>query len=295
MLPNFFIIGASKSGTTSLYHYLRQHPDVFMPEWKEPCYFFGDDFGKFNHRVKNFKEYNYLFEKGHGVKAIGEASSGYLMDPTAADNIKKACPGAKIIVLLRNPVEMAFSLYKHCRRKEGETIPTFKEALDAEEQRASDYNFRRTCYGNHNTYLYSRRAMYGQQIQSWFDRFPREDILVLIFEEFFNNLSDNVAQVFRFLEVDPSFRPKFAVHNKDGEIVDIPPMWRDIPSFVKTFRFIASGKIIRKIPYLLRNILHSPKNFLLEDKTRQDLMGKFESDISKLEVLLGKDLSLWRY
>ena len=127
--PNFLIVGAAKSGTTSLYHYLRQHPDIFMPEWKELSLFIGDPFGPL-HRVKKPLYYQKAFSKVRDQNAVGEASTAYLFDEAAPKIIKAQLGKIRIIIILRDPVAMSYSLYNHQLRKEGETIENFQEALD---------------------------------------------------------------------------------------------------------------------------------------------------------------------
>src|SRR2546423_2056748 len=130
-LPNFFICGAAHAATTSLWHYLRQHPDIYMPptiEQKEPAYF-CDIYG-----TNDSDFYLSLFADADGRKRVGEASTAYLTWPASAAKIRATVPEAKIIISLRNPVERAWSLYKWMRAHDYEKIPTFAEALEAEDK-----------------------------------------------------------------------------------------------------------------------------------------------------------------
>ena len=127
-MPNFLIVGAAKSGTTSLYAYLKQHPDIFMPEWKELSFFSGDEYTPL-HKVKKPRYYRTVFAGAKNESAIGEASTSYLYDQTAAAAIKAKLGNIKIIIVLRDPVSMSYSLYSHQVRKEGETADSFEEAL----------------------------------------------------------------------------------------------------------------------------------------------------------------------
>jgi len=110
--PNFLIVGAAKSGTTSLYAYLKQHPDIFMPEWKELSFFTGDTFTPL-HKAKKPQYYYRVFAKAKNEAAVGEASTSYLYDETAAGMIKEKLGNIKIIIALRDPVAMSYSLYNH--------------------------------------------------------------------------------------------------------------------------------------------------------------------------------------
>ena len=131
--PNFFIVGAAKCGTTSLYRYLRQHPDVFMPEQKEPN-FFGSDL---SYRFPRISQARYLscFAKAKGETRIGEATTIYLYSEKAAEEIKAFSPEAKIIIMLRNPVDVLYSYHSQQLYSGNEDIPDFEEALRAEVDR----------------------------------------------------------------------------------------------------------------------------------------------------------------
>jgi hypothetical protein len=131
--PNFFIVGAPRSGTTAMYEYLRQHPDVFMPYRKEPVYF-GSDLTK---RPPFLDEAGYLklFGPGKGRSRLGEATVWYLYSETAAAEIKAFDPDARIIIMLRDPVEMIYSLHSHWLFTGNEDIEDFGQALEAEEDR----------------------------------------------------------------------------------------------------------------------------------------------------------------
>jgi hypothetical protein len=113
--PDFFIVGAPKSGTTAMYFYLKQHPEIFMPERKE-LHFFGSDFFA-PHFVRDLKEYLKFFEGADNKKRIGEASVWYLYSKRAAFEIKEFNPDADIIIMLRNPVDMMYSLRETLRKK----------------------------------------------------------------------------------------------------------------------------------------------------------------------------------
>lgn len=144
-VPNFFIVGAAKSGTTSLYHYLKQHPEIYMSPVKEPKYFLAS-INKFPHNgpgdievdkkiIRTWDEYLKLFSNASVEKCIGEASCGYLYYcELVAPSIKRISPEAKIIIVLRNPVERAFSAYCYLFREGRETL-SFEEALKIEEER----------------------------------------------------------------------------------------------------------------------------------------------------------------
>ena len=291
-MPNFLIVGAAKSGTTSLYAYLKQHPDIFMPEWKELSFFTGDEFTPL-HKVKKSRYYYTVFAKVKNESAIGEASTSYLYDKTAAARIKEKLGNIKIIIALRDPVSMSYSLYNHQVRKEGETTDSFEEALAKEDDRFEDADFRKKCYGWHANYYYYQRALYYNQVKRYLETFGKENVFIILFEELVGETLGVVQSVYRFLEVDDTFIPKIKIHNPAGGILRIPRFWEDSGLFFKTFQFVFSKNLIKKIPHLVRNVGRKPPQ-PINPETAKKLRKKFYEDTCKLEQLTGKDLSTWK-
>ena len=128
-MPNFLIIGAMKSGTTALYYYLEQHPDIYMSPVKEPNFFSSHKQENAADTVTEFGIYRQLFSGGSGKKAIGEASHSYLYEPGAAAEIRRYIPEAKLIAILRNPIERAYSHFLHMVRSGTEPLDDFARAL----------------------------------------------------------------------------------------------------------------------------------------------------------------------
>ncbi len=254
--PNFFIIGAAKSGTTSLWQYLKQHPDIFMPEeigWKEPS-FYCDTYG-----VDSYEEYLSLFKDAGSKKRVGEASTPYLSSPESADKIHHAVPEAKIIVLLRNPVDRAYSLYKWMFQYGYETIPAFEEALEAELSARKDCQdfiagkFYKGSFCYYWDFLYFSSGLYYEQVKRYYQLFPKDQLAVIIFEEFANNTLQTVHGLYTFLGVDPNFDPEIKIHNQSD--YSYKPLAAD---------------------------------------TRLDLETKYFEDVKSLSTLLHRDLSrIW--
>ncbi|WP_279401847.1 sulfotransferase [Piscibacillus salipiscarius] len=161
------MIGAAKSGTTSLYEYLKQHPQIYFPERKEP-HFFGNMKPGGEH-VNNINEYLKMFEDAPDNTVIGEASTSYLYSSDAANKIKKFNNNAKIIVMLRNPVDRAYSMYRHQVRNGSENL-SFEEGLKAEESRI----LKGWKYGFH----YFAGGKYSWQIENYFDFFGDNNVKV---------------------------------------------------------------------------------------------------------------------
>jgi hypothetical protein len=290
--PNFLIVGAAKSGTTSLYRYLNQHPDIFMPEWKELSLFIGDPYGPL-HRVKKPSYYQKAFSKAQNQSAIGEASTAYLFDEAAPKLIKEKLGSIRIIIILRDPVSMSYSLYNHQLRKEGEMLETFEVALAKEQERWTDPLFKTKCYGWHANYYYYHRALYYQQVKRYLNSFGNDNVLILLFEELVAEPLNVVKDVFQFLEVDDGFIPEIKVHNPAGSILNIPAFWKDTGLFLKTFQFIFSKNLIKKIPHLLRNIGRKPPQ-PINAAIAKNLRKRFYEDICNLEGLIERDLTAWK-
>lgn len=292
MFPNFFIVGAARSGTTSLYKYLNQHPQVYMSSWKEPSFFLSDPFEP-NHRVRNINLYKKIFTGAHNHLAVGEASTCYLYNDATPDNIKNMLGDIKVIIILRNPVDMAFSLYNHQVRKEGERIKTFESALKAEGKRRSKINFRKKCYGWHANYYYFHRGLYSRQVKRYIDCFGRGRVLILLFDELVEKTRDLCSKVYRFLGVDDSFRPEIKVYNEAGKIMSLTTNLYNPFFLIKILNSIMNGKVI----YKLKNL---PSNyFIISNKsinptTANKLRSEYLNDICILEKLIGKDLSSWK-
>ena len=292
IMPNFLIVGAAKAGTTSLYEYLRQHPDIFMPQWKELSFFIGDAHGPL-HKVKKPRYYYRVFADGHDYKAVGEASTSYLFDADAPDIIREKLGLIKIIIILRDPVAMSYSLYNHQVRKEGETSADFESALEAEDRRQHSSHFKKSCYGWHANYYYYHRGLYFEQVKRYLDTFGQERVKILLFNELANDSVRVVQEVYRFLEIDDTYVSDIKVHNPAGGIISMPKFWQDTGLFLKTIQFVFSKNPVKKIPHLLRNIGRQPPS-PINPETAQRLRKKFHNDICRLEHLIEKDLSDWK-
>ena len=290
-LPNFFIVGAAKSGTTSLYHYLDQHPDIFMSRVKEPHYFV--DWDKY---VKNLEGYEALFAAWNGERAVGEASTGYLYDSSSPARIKELVPHAKIIILLRNPAEMAFTLWRHMRRlgKRGEH-KTFRAALKAENARLGDHEFKAKNQDSwHGNFYYYNRALYYPQVKRYYDTFGKSNVHVIIFEEFAGNPIEKCREVFRYLGVDESFMPSIDRFNVGREVRHrgLQKLICNPPERIKALAGLMPGRVRNRIKETLLRI-NAKKAPTFEPSIKEELLANYRSDVEKLEKLLGRKLSIW--
>jgi hypothetical protein len=198
-LPNFLILGAQKAGTTALYAYLRWHPQVTGPSFKEVSFFD-------RHYARGERWYRAHFP-ARRREAIGEASPSYLLHPLAPERVAGVLPDARLIALLRNPVDRAFSHYQHEVALGREPL-SFEDALAAEDERLRgevERMLRDPTYFSHAwwNYTYAARGRYAEQLERWYAAFPRERLLVLLTEELAQDPGATYRRVLDFLGLEP--------------------------------------------------------------------------------------------
>ena len=286
MKVDFFIVGAPKAGTTSLYHYLSEHPQVEMSSQKEPDYFSdkaiheqGMYYAK--NRVNTLDKYESLFVQKESV-VYGEASVSYLFYENVAEDIKKYNPNAKIIIMLRNPIERAFSHYLMDYRL-GLISDSFENIIAKKSKHKNAHLF---------YHQYIEVSKYAKQIQRYLDFFEKENILFIDYEDFKKNVSKTVCQVYSFLNISAEFSADI---NTKHNTFTMPKN--------KVIRLIYSFVFLRKILtflfpiYLVKNIrvllFKTDKKPELLKETRSQLRIIFNDDIKKLEEVLAKNYSKW--
>jgi hypothetical protein len=298
--PNFFLIGAPRAATTSLWHYLRSHPDIYMPPslaGKEPSYF-CDLTPPWAREYRTFDKYLSLFEGARRHRMIGDASTNYLVAPESAQRIHAQYPDARILVILRNPAERAFSTYRFLVSLGLESATTFEKALAREPRRMADERFKRASELLYHAYLYVHSSLYGEQLERYYRLFPREQIHVVLQSDLKKEPLKTVQSMYEFLGVDPTFEPELAVHNAST-----------FPLSVRFQAFIGqrwhSHPLRPKQPVRRRDRLHYPVAFgintllgqyrrvRLNPDTRRALLQRFRSDIDKTSILIGRPLDQW--
>jgi hypothetical protein len=290
--PNFFIVGAAKSGTTSMWRYLKQHPEVFMPDGKikkEPAYF--SELAGYESQDRYYS----LFENAQEQHvAVGEASTAYLSDPSSPERIAAEIPDARIIIMLRNPVDRAYSLYNWMTQEGYEYASSFEHALELEEKRVEDEHFKHENPQYYYNYLYFRSGLYSEQVKRYSDKFDEEDILVLIFEEFVLDTASAYRGACRFLGVDPSFTPDLKVHNESRDVF-YPPLQYLIRRLSGLFNRLAGRTTVEKDrrDALLNVGLSAQPPPDLQTSLRAELREAYRNDVQRLESLIGRDLGLW--
>ncbi|SHM59210.1 sulfotransferase family protein [Gracilibacillus kekensis] len=283
--PDFFIVGAAKSGTTSLYEYLKKHPTIYLPENKEP-HFFGDKKPS-EIFVDNKEAYYKLFCHAPENSVIGEASTSYLYSEKAAMDIKKFNPNGKIIILLRNPVDRAYSMYRH-QVRDGFETNTFEKGLELEKERI----YKGMPYGYH----YFEGGLYYRQIKNYLNVFGPENVKIIIFEEFKETPIKVLKEIFAYLNVKDINIDKIRVYNVSNK-----PISYKLQSFLVQYHPVKSIlKIVLPSPFrkkiksliLKKNMTSSYDK--ISDTTRKYLIHRYSDDIKKVEKILKRDLSVWK-
>ena len=306
-LPNFLILGAAKSGTTSLYDYLTQHPEVFTSPVKEPRYFaYAEDFGAAGedpparppmqgpgdewanrNAVYTMDQYRALFAEAGDQQAVGEASPVYLYSEAAPARIRQYLPDVQLVVMLRDPVERAYSHFMHLIKTGREPLRDFETALEAEpERRAQGWEW---------SWHYRALGFYHQQLQRYLRYFDRSQLHVYLFDDLKRDAVALAQDLFGVLGVDSSFAPDVSVqHRKSG----VPRSAR-----LQRFLFNPDNPLRRLSRYLLPEgvrdrLLARMKNANvtkppLPDAARARLAAAYRDDVRQLEGLIDRDLSGW--
>ena len=291
--PDFFIVGAPRCGTTAMYEYLRRHPQVFMPEHKEPMYF-GSDLTQLHSRLTE-ADYLRLFKHASAGQRVGEASTWYLYSRTAAREIHEFAPDGQIIIMLRNPVDVMYSLHRELVFYRGEVIEDFEEAISAEEDRKQG---RRLGPSRRPEALYYRDTVrFAEQVERYLNEFGRQRVKFVIFDEFVRDLAASYADVLRFLAVDDSFRPEFERVNESK---------RPISPALQALVVRPPRPVARLIPVLRRSRLaHQVRAAFLSANSRsaerppmswelrRRLTAELAPEVAQLGDLIERDLSPW--
>ncbi len=275
-LPNFIIFGAIKSGTGALYQYLSHHPQIFLSPVKEPRYFtrgkkskvLNNSKGSKYPSVNTLEDYSMQFAGVKSEIAIGEASSNYIYSRAAAAEIKKLIPDVKLIATLRNPIDRARAHYQMEKKT---------KVLDLMGQK-NDYK-------NEG---WARASCYHEVLQTYYEIFSRDQIKVIIFEEWVDNTGPALKDIYKFLEVDDSFDIDTNIKYQAGQ-----PNWPGIPPTSKL------RKIKSILPSQALMTVNNVKRFFTKDMSelkceeRREMYSWYSDDIIKLQDLLQRDLSVW--
>jgi hypothetical protein len=291
--PNFFIVGMPRSGTTALYKFLNQHPDIFLPEQKELCYFENDlneeRIGYHGYLRPFFKakkeDFLSFYDNVNKERAIGDISPDYAFSKVAAKKISDFNPKAKIIFILREPVDFMFSWYCHALERGWETKGSFKKALSLENKRKEGKNIPKYVR-EPSALFYKEKADYVPQIKRYLNLFPKENILILFYDDFEENNLKVLKKIFKFLGVDKSFVPKMGRYNKSKNVTNKYILGLILKLGKNKLRKILPKKIRAKILKRLRS--HAVKNEKkrMDLSERKEIMLGFKGRVVELNTLL---------
>jgi hypothetical protein len=310
-VPDFFIVGHAKSGTTALYEMLREHPQVFMPELKEPWYFSSDMRARFQPLLggpepETLEEYKKLFAPAAPGQKAGEASSSYLWSQTAAAAIAAENPQARIIAILREPASFLRSLHLQLLQTHVEDRKDLRRAIELEAARREGRNIPER---SHRPQLlqYASLVRYGDQLRRYYEHFPREQVLVLIYDDFRADNEGAVREVMRHIGVDAQgpvetldANPSILMRSQrlDGLVHHVSvgsggPVTRVARATIKA----ALPRRVRRgaLGVTRRRVVHATPPSA-DEQLMHELRERFKPQVQDASELLGRDLvALWGY
>jgi hypothetical protein len=291
--PTFFIIGAQKAGTTALYTYLRRHPEIYMSPVKEPMFMAPDlqrrgsgPGDRAPRRFDTLEKYEELFaDTSPTHTARGEASVAYLYSAVAACRISELVPDARLIAILRDPAERAYSNFKYLRREGREPLADFEAALEAEHER-----IRR---GWSDNWHYRAKGFYAEQVSRYLGVFPRERLRLYRYEDFSSNPAPILRDLYEFVGVNSSFRQPLGLRvNRSGEVRS-PAVQRALDKLrpVKwALEPVLPASLQRQLLRLQElNLVRAP----LAPSVRERLIDEYRDDLLRLQELTGFDVQPW--
>jgi hypothetical protein len=291
-LPTFLVIGAARSGTTSVYRYLNQHPDIYMSPVKEPNFFAmeseGLDFRGPNENslawVTDLSDYRQLFRSSSGQKALGEASPLYLYSPKAAERIHAFIPDARLVAILRNPVERAYSAFTYLRERGSEEKASFVDALHAEDRRVREK-------WSH-IWHYRRMGLYYEQLRRYYDRFSQDQICVVLYEDLCTEPQRILSQIYWHVEVDASFTPDTSLRHNVSGVPRVPGLGilmkpNPVAQRLREFAVQNANSLVTRVKQqtFAKPRMPAEAGWMLHDA--------YEDDVRRLGTLLGRNLSHW--
>lgn len=296
--PDFFIAGAPKAGTTALYSYLQDHPDICMCSLKEPHYF-ATDFPRYP-RITREDEYLRLFRScTEEHAAVGEASVWYLYSTEAARNMRAFAPAARIIVMLRNPVDLIHSMHQQALYNFNEDEPDFERAWRLQEARKRGEHIPRGCRAE-QILQYGDVGALGTQLRRLLAIFPREQVLSLFFDDLLEDPASVYEATLRFLGVESDGRRDFPRVNAAkthrlawlGWLTQVPPRpVVDAARFARRHLGLDVNPLLARLRRLNETACPRPP---IPHMLRHELVETFRPEVLLLEELTGRDLSDWR-
>ncbi|MBK6482570.1 MAG: sulfotransferase domain-containing protein [Chitinophagales bacterium] len=288
-LPNFLLVGAGKSATRSLYNYMIQHPDVYMPKFKEPQFFVAKEVkNRIQKWVEEYDQYVKLFDGADGKKAIGEASVMYLFFyEEAIRNIQQYLGSdVKIMMILRHPAERAYSAYNFVRVNNPDEKYSFEQAMEKENER----------FNQHNSLFMQYRPMglYASAVQAYLSNF--RNVHIMWYDEFRKDPAHVLRGVFEFLGVNPDVTIDYTKRWNQGGKQWKNPLLRwlfmsDNPVKKMYKIFFRKRKGVRTNEFFTKNFMESTEP--MDPATRSKLVDYYRNDIEQLSAITGRNLDDW--
>lgn len=296
-MPDFLIIGAAKSGTTSLYYYLLQHPQIFLPENKEPfffsfegkdlsCYHYEGNMRAVSNAITDIDQYQNIFSGAPSNAKIGEASTIYLYENSTAERIHYYTPDARLIAVLRNPVDRAYSHFQNFRRDGLEPLKDFTQAVRQEALRTKENWF--------PTYYYIDTGFYARQLKNYMQFFKRSQVKVFLYEDL-QQVDSLLRETCAFIGVDPAFQFNTnARFNISGKI-RFPWMYKSLKN-ARALKNLLRKNLSPRIWGAFKNTYDKvimSGNEPIGHEIKNHLIEVYREDILNLQNLIGRDLSTW--
>lgn len=303
--PNFFIVGAPKCGTTALYSYLEKHPEIYIPDTsttvesmyggKKELHFFGKDLG---FSRPSLEEYLAYYTDATHEKCLGESSVFYLYSKTAAQEIKDFCSTARIIIMLRNPVDMIYSWYSQLLFWGDEDQPNIEAALAVEAERKRGQQLPARYDHPIECFFYREIARFHDQVKRYLDIFGAEQVKIIIFDDFKKDTQAVYCETLKFLNCDDAFIPEFEVVNSNKTIRNrsLQALLKRPPKSVKLFKQLLPSSLKQSIrQFLQRSNTKSEVRQPMQSELKQTLKAEFAAEIKKLSDLIDRDLTYWSH
>jgi hypothetical protein len=310
-LPDFFIVGHPKSGTTALYEMLRTHPEIYMPKAKEPRFFASDLPSSFQRHSDvpslTYEDYLGLFRDARADQRIGEASTSYIWSSTAAERIAEARPDARIIAVLREPASFVRSMHLQLLQIRIESEPSLRKAIALEDARRQGRELPSFMERWPEVLLYTDRVRYVEQLSRYHAVFPAEQVLVLIYDDFRNDNEAVVRRVLRFLDVDDTV--PIDVKDANPTVRVRSPRFEDmvrsadlghgaLARAVKATAKVAlpSRRLRKDAFWLVRERMVFGKPPPPDESLMLELRHRFKAEVAAVGEYLDRDLlTLWAY
>ena len=281
-LPNFFILGAGRSGTTTLAAVLRDHPEIFFSTPKEPT-FFSEPFQVTRTPIKYAK----LFDGAAGFDAVGEASHAYLSHPDAAQTLRAFFPDARFIVMFRNPADRALAMYSYMLENGYELHRSFERALAVEDRRFASARFARDCPHYFWNFMYFRSGLFGEQVERYLTLFPRDQFLFTTLYDLHREPNSVLGDIETFLGVTPLEVAALPRYGSSKGIRSIPVQYVERTMVRRLARHNVPTMATARRRMIEWNRGTPPT---MRPETHSLLLNRFATDLAHLRDLTGIDV-----